>query len=204
MLFSIAMLITAAVFEPVVTQQLEAPNGLPSLQVGVLSEPLTGELSSAVTAWSLSQRARFGVPATSSLKFSHAFATRFGASFHLVQQFEGIDIDSAKLVVTLDEQGRVVQASSSLSTYAFARNEWNLDEPAAMQKAAAGIVLPALRGDGSSLPYGGAKKTYFAIGAELHAGYLVHVASLDYTKNWYVGVDAVTGERLFVDRKSVV
>ncbi len=170
MLLSIALFMTTGAFEPVITQQLEAPNGLPSLQLGQLSEPLKGELSSAVQAWSLSQRATFGVPAASSLKFSHAFATRFGASFHLVQQVEGIDVYGAKLVVTLDGSARVVQTSSSLSPFAFLRNTWALDDNQALRKAAAGVVMPYLRPDGSGLPYGGLKKTFFEVGNELHAG----------------------------------
>jgi len=201
MLLSIALFVTAGAFRPVVTQQLESPTGVPTLQIGQLSEPLTGELSSAVQAWSSSQRSTFAVPAVSSLKFSHAFATRFGASFHLLQMVEGVEVYGAKLVVTLDSSARVVQTASSVSSFVFLRNQWALDERQALRKAAAGVIMPALRDDGSGLPYGGAKKVFFEVGEELHAGYLVNVATLDVSKNYYVAVDAVTGERLFVQNR---
>ncbi|HEY0882603.1 MAG TPA: hypothetical protein VGD87_13765, partial [Archangium sp.] len=55
------------------------------------------------------------------------------------------------------------------------------------------------RDDG--VPYGGAKAFYFQVGEELHRGYLANVHSLDFTKNWYVAIDAVTGERLFAQNR---
>lgn len=199
MVLSLVLLLTSGAFEPVVIERLDAANGSPALQLGQLSQPLTGELSAAVQAWSLSQRATFKLPAVSTLRFSHAFATRFGGSFHLLQEVGGVEVYGSRLVVTLDTEARVVQTSSSLSGFEFIRDTWSLDETQALQKAAAGVVLPMLQPNG--VPYGGLQKMYFEVGAELHAGYLAHVASLDFTKNWYVAVDAVTGERLFVQNR---
>ncbi|MBL9037997.1 MAG: hypothetical protein JNG84_05720, partial [Archangium sp.] len=195
----VALVSAAAVFHPTVTTRQATPTGQPRFEAGVLSAPLPGELSSAVEAWALSNREAWGLPATSTLKHSHAFGTRFGASFHLRQYVGATEVYGARLVVTLDTNRQVVQISSSLVPHARAVDGAVLDEAPAMRLAAKAIPFPALRADG--LPYGGATRRFFDVGTELHQGFLIHVASVDYSKNWYVAVDAVTGEVLFTQNR---
>ena len=77
-------LLGAGSFEPQLSEQIVNPNSAaPKLEIGVLSAPLSGELSEAVRSWALSQCAHYGLPAAFALTFVEAFSTRFGASFHL-------------------------------------------------------------------------------------------------------------------------
>ncbi|HEY1087836.1 MAG TPA: hypothetical protein VGE37_09080, partial [Archangium sp.] len=201
MLSTIATFVLAAsVFTPQPTQVLVVPqSGAPKLEQGLLSAPLTGELVSAVRAWALSQREHYGLPAGATLVSTDTFGTRFGASFHLQQEVQGLEVYAAKLVVTLDEKKQVVQVASSLAAFTRVLDGAALDRDQAMQRAAASLPLVALREDG--VPYGGAKAFYFHVGEELHRGWLANVHSLDFTKNWYVAIDAVTGERLFAQNR---
>lgn len=195
-----AVLLAAGVVTPQPTQQLLSPDtGAPRFEAGVLSAPLEGELVGAVRAWALSQRARYGLPANATLRSLEALSTRFGASFHLQQVVDGLDVYQARLVVTLDEQRRVVQVASSLEPSPVARAGESLTTEQALLRAAAALPLVALRPDG--VPYGGARAFWFPVGAELHRGWLANVQSLDFSKNWYVAVDAVTGERLFAQNR---
>lgn len=200
-MLSIAPLILAAsVFTPQPTQMLpNADTGAPKLEVGLLSPPLSGELVSAVRGWALSQRERYGLPLGSTLESKDAFSTRFGASFHLQQLLGDVEVYQAKLVVTLDEKRQVVQVASSLATYTRVLDGERLSFDDAMKRAANTLPLVALRPDG--VPYGGAKRFYFLVGTELHGGYVANVQSLDLQKNWYVGLDAVTGQQLFVQNR---
>lgn len=197
MLSTVATFVLAAsVFTPQLSQQIVTPNtGAPKLEVGVLSPPLEGELVGAVRAWALSQRQRYGLPASSSLVSTEAFTTRFGASFHLQQTVNGLEVYQAKLVVTLDERRQVVQVSSSLAPYTRVQDGEAASFEQVMQRAAGTLPLVALRPDG--IPYGGARAFYFQVGEELHRGWVANVQSLDFTKNWYVGLDAVSGSQLF-------
>lgn len=201
MLSSLSALIFAAgVVAPQPTQVVLNPTtGAPRLETGILSAPLTGELTPAVRDWALSQRQHLKLPSAATLKSTEAFSTRFGASFHLQQTVKDIDVYEAKLVVTLDEQRRVVQVASSLSAFTQVLEGAPLTVEQALERAATTIPLVALRPDG--VPYGGGKAFYFPVGAELHRGFVVNVHSLDMMKNWYVGVDAVTGERIFVQNR---
>lgn len=201
MLSTIATLVLAAsVFTPQPTQVIVTPQtGAPKLELGVLSAPLQGELTSAVRTWALSQRQRYGLPAASTLTSSEAFSTRFGASFHLQQLVQGVEVYQARLVVTLDDQRQVVQVASSLAAFNRVLDGEPLSLDQAMHRAAATLPLVALRPDG--VPYGGAKSLYFVVGDELHRGFLANVQSLDFQKNWYVAVDAVTGQTLFAQNR---
>lgn len=192
----LSVLISASTFVPVSSQQLTQPDtGQVTLDLGTLSEPLQGDLNVAARAWALSQRERYSLPLTSSLRSAEAMGTRFGASFHLLQTVKDVEVYGGKLVVTVDERARVVQVASSLEQYSRVLDTWLMTPEEAMKRAAAPIPLPALRPDG--VPFGGAKKYLFRVGDELHAGYLTNVKSLDFSRNWYVAVDAVTGERIF-------
>jgi uncharacterized protein (TIGR03382 family) len=191
-----SLVLAASVFTPQLSQQLVTPTtGAPKLEVGVLSAPLPGELTAAVRAWALSQRQHYGLPAAASLNSIEAFSTRFGASFHLQQTVNGLEVYQAKLVVTLDDKRQVVQVSSSLVPFTRVLDGDALSFEQVMQRAAASLPLVGLRPDG--VPYGGARAFYFQVGEELHKGYVANVQSLDMTKNWYVAIDAVNGERLF-------
>ena len=153
----------------------------------------------AVRTWALSQREHYGLPAGATLVTGDSFGTRFGASFHLQQTVKELEVYQAKLVVTLDEQRRVVQVSSSLAPFTQVLDGEALSVEQALLRAGSTLPLVALRPDG--VPYGGAKAYYFTVGEELHRGFLANVHSLDLTKNWYVALDAVTGERLFVQNR---
>jgi len=196
----VSMLAAATVVQPVPTHQLLTGDGAhPKAEVGVLSAPLTGELRAGVKGWALSQRDRYGLPPASTLDSREAFATRFGASFHLAQTVKGVDVYGAKLVVTLDEEKRVVTVTSSLEDFTRVVDGAALTTDEALARAAQGLDLVALRPDG--VPYGGAKRFYFRVGDQLHGGFLANVRTLDLTKNWYVALDAVTGEKLFVQNR---
>jgi hypothetical protein len=189
-------LLAASSFSPAPTQQLVSPTtGAISLELGVLSDPLHGDLVSAVRAWALSQRARYGLPANANLKSADAFATRFGASFHLQQTVNDVDVYGARLVVTLDATGRVVQVASSLEPVARVL-DGSLAHDEALKHAGALVPLTMLRPDG--VPYGGAKRFFMRVGDALHGAWVTNVKTADLQKNWYVAIDAVTGAKLFV------
>jgi hypothetical protein len=174
-------------------------DAFPKTEVGLLSEPLAGPPVDAVRAWALSQRERYGLPPGSTLTSKEVFSTRFGASFHLAQTVKGVEVYGAKLVVTLDEQARVVTVTSSLAHVSRVLDGAPLTVDEALKRAAQGLPMVALRPDG--VPYGGAGRFYFRVGDELHLGFLVHVQTLDLSKNWYVAIDAVTGQQLFAQNR---
>jgi hypothetical protein len=197
----VSLLMTAStVYEPVVARQLTSPEtGALRLELGTLSPPLQGNFAESVRAWALAQRSRYGLPVTSTLRTGDIFATRLGASFHLLQTVKDVEVYGAKLVVSLDGKGQVVQVASSLETYEKLVDTYTFGPDEALKRAAGPIPLPSLRADG--VPHGNVKKAFFRVGEDLHAGYLTHVQSLDAMKNWYVAVDAVTGERIFVQNR---
>ncbi len=177
------LVLAAALFDPV--------TGAKTLDRGLLSAPLSGDLSLAARAWALSRRSELGLPPDSSLAVGPIFGTRFGASIHLDQQVDGVELYGANAVVTLDEQARVVLFTSGLVSYREARKTWVIGEAEALRRAAQQVVLPALRDDGT--PYGAARRVYLPVGDEVHAGWIVHVASVDLRQNAYLAVDATTG-----------
>ncbi|MCU0698253.1 MAG: hypothetical protein MUC96_17240 [Myxococcaceae bacterium] len=178
-----------------------SPDQAPTLQLGVLSEPLRGDLSLAARTWALSNRERLGLHPASTLVFETGFATRFGASLHYRQVLNGVDVYQGKLVVTVDQRARVVQVSSSVVGARTVKSLFLVDEAQALAKAATKVPFPALRRDDSRLPYGGAQRAFFAIDDALRAGWLVHVASYDPSTNWYVAIDAETGDPFFVQNR---
>jgi hypothetical protein len=176
-------------------QSVDPQTGALRLKAGLLSGPLSGEPSSAVLSWALGQRSELGLPATSGLKTASSFGTRFGASFHLQQTVAGLDVYGARLVVTLDAHARVVQLSSSLVAFGEVQSTWTVDADAALRVASRRVPLPALRDDGT--PWGGGRAVFFPVGDALHAGWLVHVPTVDLRHNWYVAIDATDGEVLW-------
>jgi MYXO-CTERM domain-containing protein len=196
----VSLVAAASVVTPAPAHQLLTEDGAHvRAESGTLSAPLAGDLPAAVRTWALSQRERYGLAPGTTLELSEAFATRFGASFHLVQTVKGVPVYGAKLVVTLDEQRRVTLVTSSLEAVTRVLDGAALTTDEAMRRAAEGLPLVVLRPDG--VPYGGAKRFYFRVGDELHLGWLANVATLDLRKNLYVAVDAVTGQRLFIQNR---
>lgn len=194
------LLLAASPFTPQLTATLSDPTtGAPTLEVGVLSAPLQGDLVKAVQAWADTQREHYRLPAGATLRPTEAFSTRFGASFHFQAELNGVEIYLQKLVVTLDDKRRVVQVASSLDATLQPTTGKTLDLASAMIRGAKTVPLVAYRSDG--LPYGGGKRMYFASGTELHPGWLLNVDSIDRRRNWYVAIDEVTGERLFMQNR---
>ncbi|MEW6433102.1 MAG: MYXO-CTERM sorting domain-containing protein [Myxococcota bacterium] len=198
MLSTLLSLVAAAgTFTPAPAHQLLTEDGARvRVETGTLSAPLAGDLPQAVRAWALSQRERYGLAPAATLETKDVFSTRFGASFHLLETVKGVEVYGAKLVVTLDEQRRVTLVTSSLENVTRVVDGAALTTDEVLRRAADGLTLPALRPDG--VPYGGAKRFYFRVGDELHGGWLANVKTLDLSKNWYVALDGVTGETLFV------
>ncbi|MCA3013562.1 MAG: hypothetical protein INH41_14360, partial [Myxococcaceae bacterium] len=156
-----------------------SPDQAPTLLLGVLSEPLRGDLSLAARSWALSNRERLGLHPASTLVFDVGFATRWGASLHYRQLLNGVEVYQGKLVVTVDDRARVVQVASSLAGPRPLEHRFVVDEAQALSKAATQVPFPALRSDDSRLPYGGAQRHFFAVDDELRAGWLVHVVTFD-------------------------
>ncbi|MGV3621691.1 MAG: hypothetical protein ACO1OB_12780, partial [Archangium sp.] len=196
-----ALILAASVVTPPQPSSsiLNTDTGAPKFEAGVLSAPLPGDLTNAVRGWALSQRERYGLPIAATLKSSGEFTTRFGASFHLQETVKDLEVYEAKLVVTIDSQRRVEQISSSLKPFVQVLDGRPMSLGDAMKLAAKELPLVAVADNG--VPYGGAKAFYFRVGDDLHKGFVANVQTLDATKNWYVGIDAVTGERLFVQNR---
>lgn len=188
--------LAAATFTPQIDRRIDA-EGLeaPRLLIGKLSEPLAGDLPSAVRTWALSNRRLLGLPARATLRFETAFQSRFGASFHYLQEQGGLRVHAAKLVVTIDRQARVAIVSSSLEAVEAADFGFKVSEAEALELAAAALPFPVLRKDGT--PYGGGRRELFRVGDALHAGFLLHVPTISPGDNWYVAIDATRGERLW-------
>lgn len=192
-----ALILAASVTTPTApTHVITAADGAtPKFETGVLSAPLGSDLGAEVLKWALTNRARYGLPAAATLQVLEVFPTRFGASVHLKETVKDLDVYEAKLVVTVDAQRRVTQVASNLAPFSKVMDGKPLTRDDAMKLAAKNIPLVGLRPDG--VPFGGAKAFYFAVDGELHRGFVANVQTLDLRRNWYVAIDAVTGETLF-------
>lgn len=173
--------------------------GLVTFASGTLSTPLSGDLSQAALGWALSRRSEWGLPVDSTLRLGNSFGTRFGASFHLQQVADGLDVEGAEIVVTIDQQARVVQVAASPSPYRAKRLIFSLSPEQALRRAAKQVPLPQLKADGT--PVGAWRKAGIDVLGELHAAYVVHVDAADYTKNWFAAVDATDGQVLWVQNR---
>lgn len=199
-----AAILSANGFVPTVTFDVRpTPTAAPTLQLGVLSEPLTGELSASAKAWALSRRNELGLHPQSTLVFETGFATRFGASLHYRQLIDGLELYQAKLVVTVDERMRVVQVSSSLIGARVVRSTPVISEAQAVVKATPLVAFPVMRADDTTRAAASAKTFLFDTGDALHVGYLMHLPTYDPTKNWYVAIDGVTGETLLSENRAL-
>jgi len=183
-------------FQPIVSQQIVSPDtGQLRLSIGTLSEPLPGELSAAAWAWAMGRRDALGLPANSSLRNVQTHGTAFGASVRLQQQVDGVDVYGAQVVVTIDKQRRVTMVSSSVLPFEKSVMAWNTSPEQALLRASKQIPMSLMQANGK--PYGGARKEIFPVGVEAHAGYLTMVPTLNPVDNWYVAIDATTGEILW-------
>lgn len=197
----VACLTAANVFTPTISFEARpSPAAPPTLQLGVLSEPLSGDLPAAARAWALTNRERLGLHPASTLRFDVGFATRFGASLHYLQTIDGVEVYQAKLVITLDQQARIVQLSSSLVNARALEAQNPMTREQALQLAGKQVPWPAFEADRLT-PRGAAKRFLFAIDDQLRAGWLTSVASYDPSKNWYVAVDGTTSEVIFAQNR---
>lgn len=198
MLISTLCLIFAATPASSVTRV--GAQGQLELASGVLSAPLQGELSEAARLFALTRRTQLGLPASSTLERGSTFATRFGGSVHLLQKLEGVPVEDAKVVVTVDAAKRVVRLASSVVSYKRAIIAWTLGPEQALERAAREVEGARLKSDAK--PYGGASRRYFRVGDEVHAGYLVRLFHWDPGQAWYAGIDATNGQVLFVQNRT--
>ena len=183
-------------YQPSVSHQVVSPDtGQISLSIGTLSEPLAGELSAAAWAWAMGQRSQLGLPANSSLRNVQTHGTRSGAAVRLQQQVDGLDVYGAQVVVTIDAQRRVTMVSSSVRPFEKSVMDWAIDGDEALARAAKQIPMALVQPSGK--PYGGARREVFPLGLEAHAGYLTMVPTLNPGENWYVAIDATTGQMLW-------
>ncbi len=202
-----ATLLAAGAFTPTITGQQNSTVSIgnaapqPRLLTGVLSEPLNGELSQAVADWANANRALLGLPAGVSLRKSEAFGTRFGASFHLVQQVQGIDVHDGETVVTIGAARVVKLVSQAPIAFGSAKVIWNVSAEQALATAAAKVPFAALKADGS--PYGGMRGELFFVNGELHAGWWLFVPVADRVHAYYAAVDATNGQLLFIQDKTL-
>jgi Zn-dependent metalloprotease len=197
-LFSVV--VAAAVVQPTSTQTLtNEVTQQKTFESLVPSAPLTGNLVQSARTWALNLRERYSIPLSSNLKPFDSFQTRFGASLHFGQTVREIEVYGAKLVVTVDELNRVVQVTSSVENYAQVFDSFSISPNEAIKLASNSIPFPMLMQNGQ--PIGAAKPFLFKVKNDLHAGYLVKVQSIDLSKNWYAAIDALTGERLFLQNR---
>lgn len=195
LLSAIAPLLLAAAtpFSPAVSNHLGAPSGSVRFESGVLSEPSSESLVDAARHYAMSRK-DLGLSPLSALSRPQVFGTKFGASVHLFQTIDGIDVDGGKVVVTFDAQKRVIAIASSVRPFSTLTT-YSLTGDQAMAASAKALDGTLLQNNGK--PYGGFKPMYFVRNGEARAGYLVYAPNIDMRRNDYVGVDAATGAILF-------
>lgn len=159
-------------------------------QDGVLTPPLVGNPGEAALRFATSRREELGVDPRSTLTVVRAMSTRFGGTVQLQQEVDGLPVHGARVVVTFDEQQRVVRVSSSLRPFQVVSTTARLTAAQAVAVASAEVDGAWLSTDG--VPYGGATKRAFLVGDALHAGWLTFVPTLKNSESWHVAVDATT------------
>lgn len=190
---TLPLLLAAATFTPTTTARLENAPGQLRFEAGVLSEPFTQKLEDAARTY-VAGRVDLQLPAGSTLGTAKIFGTRFGASVHLPQLINNVPVDGASVVVTFDNQKRVVQVSSNLLPYKTF-STFSIAPQTALDTAGRGVQAGLIKSDGHF--YGTWHQRYFVVGDEARAGYLVFVPTIFPNENWHAVVDAVTSEVLF-------
>ncbi|MBL8952148.1 MAG: hypothetical protein JNK82_15305 [Myxococcaceae bacterium] len=193
MVFALALLTLVHVAPAPLT--VTRPDGRLALTHGVLSAPVTGELTDEALRFALSRKAELGLGAGSTLVVGDAFSTKLGATVHLKQRVGDVTVWGATAIVTFDAERRVVRVSSTLSPAPATGLFWSLSGGEAL-KAASNIVEGALlQNDGT--PYGGWQPYYFVVEGQLRAGYLTWVPTLKNDENWHLAIDAADGHVIF-------
>lgn len=194
------LFLAALTFAAAETTQFNDPvTGALRLETGTLSAPLQGELLRAAQGFAMARADRLKLPVTSSLEVAEGFATRFGGSIHLEQRALGLPVYGAKVVVTVDSRKQVTIVSSSVVPYEQAVVSWATGPDEALRIAGRELSFVPFR-EGKT-PYGGWKRALFAVGANVHSGYLVHVPTLDPSENWHFAIDATTGAVLWKENR---
>jgi len=195
MLHTLPALVLAATlpFSPQTGHHLENADGTIRAETGILSLPLQDDLRDAARAYALS-RPDLRLPAGGSLGPAEAYSARLWATVRMPQLLNGVEVAGAELVVSFDAQRRVMQVSSSLKRYE-GYSLFEVGPEAAMRAAGLSVQGSVYKGDGTF--YGGIKRQYVVRGAEARAAYLAWVPTLRADENWYVVVDAATGEVLY-------
>lgn len=171
-----------------------------SFQDGVQTPPLVGNPGSAALNYANSRKAELGLDVRSTLVVSKQLSTRFGGVVHLEQQVDGLTVHGAKVIVSFDEQQRVVRVSSSLRRFTNVQTTPKLTGARALELATHEVDGAWLRSDG--VPYGGYKRLAFVVRGELHVGFLTFVPTLKNSESWHVAIDALDGAVLFVENRA--
>lgn len=179
---------------------VQLPAAPVTFQHGVLTPPLVGTPGEAALRYAQSRRDELGLDARSTLAVGPMFSTRFGGSVHLIQRVDGLEVRGGRVIVTLDEQQRVVRMSSSLKRFVTAQTTPRLSAQRALAIATHEVDGALLSSSG--VPYGGAQPFAFLVGDALHAGFLTWVPTLKSSESWHVAIDAVTGDVLQVEDRA--
>lgn len=171
-----------------------------TFQTGVQTPPLIGAPGEAALRFANSRKVELGVDPRSTLAIGRQFSTRFGGTVQLEQRVAGVEVHGAKVIVTFDEQQRVVRVSSSLKPFSNVVSDFRLTPQQALAVAAPEVMGAWLRSDG--VPYGGATKRIFRVNGELHAGYLTFVPTLKNSESWHVAIDATDGTVLWAQDRA--
>lgn len=171
-----------------------------TFQSGVQTPPLIGNPGDAALRFANSRKAEFGLDPRTTLTVGRQLGTRFGGTVQLVQTLDGLEVFGGKLIVTFDEQQRVVRVSSSLKSFSNAVTTARFTGPQALALATREVDGAWLRTDG--VPYGGYTRMAFSINGELHVGFLTFVPTLKNSENWHVAIDATDGSTLWVQNRA--
>ncbi len=169
-------------------------------QSGVLTPPLIGTTSDAALRFANSRAESFGLDSRSKLEVGRAFSTRLGGVVYLEQSVGGLRVHGARVIVTFDEQQRVVSTSSTVKSFTAAKTAALLTPQQALVIAAREVQGAWLQRTGE--PYGGATKRAFFVNGEVHAGYLTFIPTLKNSESWHVAVDATDGSVLWVRNRA--
>ncbi len=171
-----------------------------TFQSGVLTPPLIGSPGDAALRFAASRQAELGLDPRSTLSVGRLMSTRFGGTVQLVQQVDGLEVFGARLIVTFDEQQRVVRVSSTLKHFTEVKTAATLTGPQALERATHEVDGAWLRSDG--VPYGGAHRQAFVVNGAAHVGFLAFVPTLKNSQSWHVAIDGTDGSVLFVQDRA--
>lgn len=185
---------------PIVSVLLfQLPASPVTFQDGVLTPPLVGGPGAAAINFANSRKGELGLDARSKLVVSKLLSTRLGGVVHLEQQVDGLPVHGGKVIISFDEQMRVVRLSSSVRRFTTVQTTPTLTGAQALAIATHEVDGAWLRSDG--VPYGGYKKQAFVVGGAVHVGFLTFVPTLKASDSWHVAVDATDGAVLFVENR---